>query len=77
MSKKLNIKKKLKKFCKLLQTIYGFKQSRKIWNKRFVGYLKKMRFVPTTADVSILFNYEKKIFIGIYVNDVIYATKKL
>ena len=36
-----------------------------------------MGFVPMTADVSVLVNYEKKIIISIYVNDVIYATKKL
>ena len=76
MPKRLHIRGKLKKFCKFLQTIYGVKQSERVWNKRFVGYLKKMEFVPTTADTSVLVNYEKKIIIDIYVDDVIYATKE-
>lgn len=36
-----------------------------------------MGCVVTTADVSILVNYKKRIIIDIYVNNVIYATKKL
>ena len=36
-----------------------------------------MGFIPTTADASVLVNYEKKIIIGIYVDDIIYAVKKL
>lgn len=36
-----------------------------------------MGFVLITIIASVLVNYEKKIIIGIYVNDVIYATKKL
>ena len=76
MPKGLHIRGKLKKFCKLHQTIYGLKQSGRVWNKRFVGYLKKMGFVPITANASVLVNYEKKIIIGIYVDDVIYAAKE-
>lgn len=77
MSKKLHIKGKLKKFYKLFQTIYGLKQSWKILNKRFVRYLKKMKFVPTTANGSVLVNYKTKIIIDIYIDNVIYAIKKL
>ena len=36
-----------------------------------------MEFVWTTVDASILVNYEKKIIIDIYINDVIYTAKKL
>lgn len=36
-----------------------------------------MGFDPMTTDASILVNYEKKILIDIYVNDVIYAAKEL
>ncbi len=75
--KGLHISRKLKKFCKLLQTIYWLKQSRRVWNKRFVGYLKKMGFFPTTAHASVLVNYEKRIIIGVYIDDVIYAAKEL
>ena len=46
MLKRLHIRKKLKKFCKLFQTIYKLKKLKRVWNKRFVGYLKKMGFVP-------------------------------
>ena len=57
-------------------SFFRLKQSGRVWNKRFVGYLKKMGFVPTTADASVLVNYEKIIIIGIYVDDVIYAAKE-
>lgn len=36
-----------------------------------------MGFVSTTADANVLVNYKKKIIIGVYVDDVIYAAKKL
>ena len=77
MPKRLHIRGKLMKFCELLQTIYMLKQLGKVWNKRFVRYLKKRGFVLMTADASILVNDEKKIIIDIYVNDVIFAAKDL
>lgn len=36
-----------------------------------------MKFVLTTANASILVNYEKKIIIGIYLDHVIYTAKQL
>lgn len=36
-----------------------------------------MRFIPTTTNVSIWVNYEKKIIINIYIDDVIDVVKKL
>lgn len=39
--------------------------------------MKKIILVSTTADTNILVNYEKKIIISVYVNEIIYAAKKL
>lgn len=36
-----------------------------------------MRFILMTININILVNYKKKIIIGIYINNVIYAAKKL
>lgn len=36
-----------------------------------------MRFISITIDASVFINYEKKIIIGIYVNNIIYVIKKL
>lgn len=36
--------------CKLLQSLYGLKQSPRSWNKRFVDYMLKLGFVVSDAD---------------------------
>lgn len=46
-------------------------------NKKFIRYLKKIGFVSITADISTFVNYKKKIIIGIYIDNIIYAAKEL
>lgn len=77
MPKRLQVKRKLKKFCRLFQTIYRLKQLGKVGNKRFIRYLKKIGFILITTNVNILINSKKKIIISVYINNVIYAAKEL
>ena len=42
-----------KKVCKLKKSLYGLKQSARVWNKQIDEYLKKSGYIQNTADPCI------------------------
>jgi len=63
--------------CKLNKSIYGLKQSPHCWNSTLDAYMKEMQFTQTTRDPCIYFwkTRNSVMFIGVYVDDIILATK--
>jgi hypothetical protein len=66
-----------KKVCKLKKSLYGLKQSARVWNKQIDEYLKKSGYVQNTADPCIYYRVEEvdgrsiTMIIGVYVDDTI------
>ncbi|PSR85588.1 hypothetical protein PHLCEN_2v5405, partial [Hermanssonia centrifuga] len=42
--------------CEILRSLYGLKQSGRLWNLKITAYIKKIGFKPTTADPSVFIN---------------------
>ena len=63
--------------CKHNKSIYGLKQSPRYWNSTLDAYLKEMQFTQTTSDLCIYFwkTENSMMFIGVYGDDMILATK--
>ena len=64
--------------CKLKKSIYGLKQSPRCWNTALDKQLKEMGFVQSTSDPCIYIDAGGDIFfIGVYVDDIILASRTL
>lgn len=65
------------KVCKLNRSIYGLKQSAKCWNEKLTNVFLTIGFQKGLADTCILkyFKDGEWIFILIYVDDILVATK--
>lgn len=63
--------------CRLKRSIYGLKQSARVWNQRIDGVFKSMQFIPSKADPFLYVRNKgnRVSFILIYVDDVIIATQ--
>ena len=62
---------------KLLKSIYGLKQSGELWNKRVNKILVDDKFKRTKSDPCTYVKFGKdghKILVGLYVDDIIYAS---
>jgi transposase InsO family protein len=61
--------------CLLKKSIYGLKQAGRCWWKTLDAYLKEVGFQPTTTEpcLYIKTSNDKKIYIGVYVDDLIVA----
>jgi Reverse transcriptase (RNA-dependent DNA polymerase) len=59
--------------CKLRKTIYGLKQSPRVWYAKLNSFLLKNNFVKSTADYSMFINHSGKstTVILVYVDDII------
>jgi hypothetical protein len=62
--------------CKLKRSIYGLKQSPRLWNNRIDTYIKSMGFIPTADPCLYLKHKDNRLesFIGLYVDDLIIGT---
>lgn len=62
---------------RLLRSIYGLKQSGRLWNQNVIAFFKTLGFIPLNADPSILtlgkFGGEM-LMISIYVDDFLLAS---
>ena len=60
-----------KLYCKLHKSLYGLKQSPRCWNRRFIIFLKKFKFVCIDADKCIFvgFIFGFIIYLALYVDD--------
>lgn len=57
------------KVCKLHRSIYGLKQSGKMWNDKKDAALKSFGLIRSKADSCIYINEKKDLVIAIYVDD--------
>ena len=61
---------------RLLQSLYGLKQSAREWYLRCSKVLKKMGFKPINADPCVFIRKSDNAIIGLYVDDLIILTPK-
>ena len=64
--------------CRLKKSIYGLKQSPRCWNTALDSHLKKMGFVQASSDPCIYrasSGKEPFLLLGVYVDDIVLATK--
>ena len=62
--------------CKLKKSIYGLKKSPRCWNTALDKQLKEMGFVQSTSDPCIYIDAGDVFFIGVYVDDIILASRE-
>ena len=56
--------------CLILQSLYGFKQSRCLWNKKFNAFLIKFDLHPTSADPCVYISgSEPPLIVTLFVDD--------
>lgn len=62
--------------CRLLSSLYGLKQSGRLWNKNVIAFYKKLGFRPLNADPSILIlQTDGEItIVSVYVDDFLLAS---
>lgn len=62
--------------CCLKKTLYGLKQSSRVWGKKFSGFIQLHGFKPSSADPCLFIrNQENEVtYIAIWVNDGIVAS---
>lgn len=53
----------------LLKTIYGLKQSGRVWNECLDAFIVSVKFIRSIAEPCVYFHHELEIIIGIYVDD--------
>ena len=64
--------------CRLKKSIYGLKQSPRCWNTALDSHLKEMGFVQVGSDPCIYraaSSREEPFLLGVYVDDIVLATK--
>lgn len=65
--------------CRLLCSIYGLRQSGRLWNQKVVSFLKGLGFKLLNADASILIHHGHEtgdiIIISVYVDDFLLVSK--
>jgi hypothetical protein len=59
------------KVCKLGRSIYGLKQSARLWNKRLDARLKEIGFDQTHSDHCVYINKSTGVIVAIWVDDLI------
>lgn len=57
--------------CRLQKSIYGLKQSGKIWNDCLNKVLVGLGLKGATADPCIYYNHERNVIVGVYVDDLL------
>jgi len=57
--------------CKLVKSIYGLKQSPRLWNKRLDEHLRKLDFEQTESDHCVYINKNTGIILAMWVDDIL------
>ncbi len=65
------------KVCRLKKGLYGLKQAGRNWNKVITSTLTELGFHTTSADPSVFFHPGQKILVGLYVDDLLLASRSL
>ena len=58
--------------CELRKVLYKLRQSSRIWYKIIQKFLKKLNFIFIATDASIFIFENKKNYICVYVNDILF-----
>lgn len=69
---------RVRRMARLLQSIYGLKQSNRLWNQKEVAFFTSLRFRIINIDLSIFIQHEEKdeiTIVSIYVVDFLFAAK--
>ena len=59
------------KICKFRKALYDLKQFSRLWFKTFVKFVAILNYKTINVDESVFINYEIKIIIAFYVNDIL------
>ena len=77
-SKDLSYTEKSKRMtCCLVKGLYSLKQSEKVWNNTFWATLTSLDFVRLLSDNSVFLNWNSRVIIALYVENLLIFTKKL
>ena len=57
--------------CKLRKALYGLKQAPRVWSAMIRSFLNKLGFHETESDKSLFVSEDKKMFIAVYVDDLL------
>lgn len=57
--------------CRLRKSLYGLKQSLRVWNQKIRNYLKSIGFEQTYSDPCVYINKETGVIIAMWVDDLI------
>src|SRR5579871_252007 len=63
--------------CRLQKSLYGLKQSPRVWNQKIHQFFINNRFTQTNADYSLYINKVTEAMIGIWVDDLILIGKNM
>lgn len=65
--------------CRLLKSLYGLKQSGRLWNQNVIAFYKSIGFIQLNADPSILIRQceNETSIVSVYVNDFLLASNTM
>jgi len=63
--------------CRLVKAIYGLRQSPRAWYQRLHTFFTKHEFHRSTQDYSLYINYDKRILVLVYVDDLVLAAAEI
>lgn len=65
--------------CKLVKSLYGLKQSSRVWYQRFNSFLQTLGYTRMVSDLSVYFRQSQGhiLIIGLYVDDLLLASSSL
>lgn len=66
-----------KQVCHLLKSIYGLKQASRLWNIKLCKVLKELGIEQSKTDPCIYYDNTKKIYIAVWVDDLIIFSSQL
>ena len=58
-------------YCLLTKSLYGLKQSPRVWFNCINKYMLSQGFIKSKADPCIYIHYDRRIYVGIYVDDIV------
>ncbi len=61
--------------CELGKSLYGLKQSARLWNQKLDRYLRKIGFTQTNADHCVYVNKDTGVIVAMWVDDLIIFSK--
>ena len=63
--------------CELGKSLYGLKQSARLWNQKLDRYLRKIGYTQTNTDHCVYVNKGTSVIVAIWVDDLIIFGKDL